>query len=94
MSVHTARLQDTDADTGEPMTFWFASTDSTGPDLFLPVNQPATDADEAEVAALFDVQPSSSAGGGAGTVDDGHGILYMRIHRNWLKEKGAEFQPE
>jgi hypothetical protein len=89
MSVHTAKLIDTDPDTGEEQTFWFASTDATGADLFLPVNQPATDADEAEVAKLFDVQPASKRG--ATGQDVKGGILYMRIHRNYLREKGAEF---
>jgi hypothetical protein len=83
MSVHCARLVEPDPDTGEPRTFWFAATDETGSDSFLPVNQPAVDADETEVAALFDTQPPSEPGG--------HAILYMRIHRAWLTEKGAEF---
>ena len=81
MSVHVARLDDADPETGEALTFWFAATDQTGRDLFLPVNQRATDADEAEIAALFEVQKG----------EDGHGILYMRLHRRYLEEKGAEF---
>jgi len=96
MSVHCARWDDTDPDTGEPLVIWLASTDGTGPDDFLPVNQPATDADEAAVAALFDVQPAHpgrEAGTGAGTMEDSRsgGILYMRIHRRYLEQKGVRF---
>jgi len=74
MSVHAAKL----VEDGE--TYWFASTDETGPDHFLPVNQQAHDEHEAEVARLFDVQDTKDGG-----------ILYMRIHRDYLSEKGATF---
>ncbi len=94
MAVHAARWDDTDPDTGEPIIMWLASTDATGPDLFLPVNQPATDTDEAEVAALFDVQPARKgrvSGTGAGMAEQAGGIIYMRIHRQYLEEKGVAF---
>jgi hypothetical protein len=94
MGVHCARWDDSDPDTGEAMTIWLAATDATGPDLFLPVNQPATDADEAAVAALFDVQPARKGrvpGTAAGTAEVGGGIIFMRIHRQYLMEKGVRF---
>jgi hypothetical protein len=81
MAVYNARLTEPDPDNGEPVTFLFAATDQTGPDLFLPINRPGTDSDEAGIAALFDVHEKEGGGG----------ILYMRIHRDWLSQRGAEF---